>query len=394
MPHLRARRLEQNIQNDLSWSPIVSILGMRQVGKSTLLRQIGKTYLALDDDAHLMRLEGGDWSEVEAAATPLVIDEAQKCPKLFDRLKLLSDSRKRPGQFLLTGSVRFLSRKQIRESLTGRTSLLDLLPLTLAEAHSRPLNDLASHAIAGKPERFLEWISGRRHFSIHDVESYREVGGLPGICFKRDASIRDRMRAAHLETLLMRDLQLLIQSRVPFVKLKAILSTLAQVQGGAVSLSAVARQVQLSTPTVIQHVHAFENLFILRRHGKSWHFTDCGMAGYLGAERVENPVFHLERFVFQELVAQMSYLHRAEHSFESWITRGGARVPFVLRVGKSPPIAITVDPSNGATEKSLKSLTWFAKGRKERVFGLVLHAGKNAYLSSSGIPCVPYHWIA
>src|SRR4051812_45070368 len=114
---------------------------MRQVGKSTLLRQIGSSYLTLDQEEFLQKLDRGDWSEVESASPPAVIDEAQKSPRLFDRIKLLVDRRKRPGQFILTGSVRFLSRKQIRESLTGRTSLLELLPLTLAEAHSKPLFD-------------------------------------------------------------------------------------------------------------------------------------------------------------------------------------------------------------------------------------------------------------
>jgi len=135
MPHLRLRILENQIRHDLSWSPVVSVLGMRQVGKSTLLSQLGKTYMTLDDDETLRKFERGDWSTVEASETPLVIDEAQKSPGLFDRVKLIVDRRKRPNQFLLTGSVRFLSRKQIRESLTGRTSLLELLPLTLAESH-------------------------------------------------------------------------------------------------------------------------------------------------------------------------------------------------------------------------------------------------------------------
>src|SRR5262245_61196669 len=111
MPHLRHRYLRKNIESDLSWSPVVSVLGMRQVGKTTLLRQIGGDYRTLDDDGFLRKLEQGIWTEIESGKSPMTIDEAQKAPGLFDRVKLIVDQRRRPGQFLLTGSVRFLSKK-------------------------------------------------------------------------------------------------------------------------------------------------------------------------------------------------------------------------------------------------------------------------------------------
>lgn len=393
MPHLRSRLLEKEIRKDLSWSPIVSVLGMRQVGKSTLLRQIGKSYLTLDDDRALQKLELGDWSEVESAHPPLVIDEAQKNAGLFDRVKLLVDRAKRPGQFILTGSVRFLSRKQIRESLTGRTSLLELLPLTIAEAHSLPLSSFFGMLLELKPERFLKTIAAQKHFSAKETETYLDLGGMPGICFKRSATVRERMRDAHLETLLMRDLQLLVKTRIPFIKLKSILISLAQNQGQAISLSALSRQVQLSTPSVIQMIRGFEDLFILRPHGKTWFFSDCGMSSFLGADRNSNPLFQMERFIYQELYAQLSYDYRARFTLQPYLSRGGVRIPFVVRLKEAPAIAITVDAGEGASEKSLKGLTWFAKQHREPVVGIVLHRGKSAYLSATGSLCLPFNWI-
>ncbi len=53
-------------------------------------------------------------------ATPLVIDECQLAPELFPALKEHVRQDQKPGQFLLTGSVRFSSRRAIRESLAGR----------------------------------------------------------------------------------------------------------------------------------------------------------------------------------------------------------------------------------------------------------------------------------
>lgn len=393
MPHRRPRYLRANIEHDLSWSPVVSVLGMRQVGKTTLLKQMGRTYATLDDDEVLRRFEQGIWTELESSAAPLVVDEAQKCPGLFNRVKRIVDQRKRPGRFLLTGSVRFLSQKQIRESLTGRTSILELLPLTLAETHSRPLNDFVQEVIRNNSETFLKKAILRKHFRRNEAENYLRLGGLPGICFKRDDQVRRRMQESHLETLLMRDLQFLIKTRIPFAKLSAVLSALAQNQGQAISLSDLGRRVQLSTPTVIQLIRAFEDLFIIRPHGKSFFFSDSGMAHFLGADRNESTLFHMECFVYQELYAQLNYLHKANFRFGSYLTRGGVRIPFVVELQDSPVLAIVVDATDGASEKSLKSLTWFSKKRRTPVLSVVLHHGSKAYLASTSAICIPYDWI-
>ena len=192
----------------------------------------------------------------------------------------------------------------------------------------------------------------------------------------------------------MRDLQFLVKTRVPFAKLRAMLFELAQVQGQMISLSDLGRRVQLSTPTVIQLMKAFQDLFIIRSHGKSWFFSDCGIGHFLGASRSENTLFHMERFVYQELYAQLNYLHRAHFRFDPYLTRGGVRIPFVIDVEGAPTLAIVVDATDGASEKSLKSLTWFAKKRKSPVVSVVLHHGARPYLSSTSAICIPYDWIA
>lgn len=394
MPHLRHRYLYESLKRDLTWSPVVSVLGMRQVGKTTLLKPIARTYVTLDDDEILRRFEQGIWTELESGDTPIVIDEAQKSPQLFDRIKLIVDQRKRPGSFLLTGSVRFLSKSQIRESLTGRTSTLELLPMTLAEVHSKPLNDFAEELTSTPRESVIKKL-GAKHRSCkkEDVEDYLKLGGMPGMCFKRDEQVRRRMQESHLETLLMRDLQFLTKTRVPFVKLKALLIELAQMQGQPISFSNLGGKVQLSTPTVIQLIRAFEGLFILRPHGKGFYFSDCGISSFLGASKSENALFHMERFVYQELYSQLTYLYRTQFRFEPYLTRGGVRIPFVIEREKGATVAIVVDATDGASEKSLKSLTWFCKKRKKPVIPVVLHGGTKPYLSSTSAVCLPYEWI-
>ena len=76
MPHLRARFLEPLLRKDLTWSPVVSVLGMRQVGKTTHLKSLGKSYLSLDDESLRSKWEAGDWSLLESSRKPVVVDEA------------------------------------------------------------------------------------------------------------------------------------------------------------------------------------------------------------------------------------------------------------------------------------------------------------------------------
>jgi hypothetical protein len=118
------------------------------------------------------------------------------------------------------------------------------------------------------------------------------------------------------------------------------------------------------------------------------------MASFLGANQVENALFQMERWIHSELRAQLQYRHRASFEFYDFSTRGGARVPFVIEIEGMTPFAIAVDASQGASEKSLKSLSSFQKNRKKRAHLIVLHAGTEAYTASTGALCLPYPWIA
>ena len=87
---------------------------MRKVGKTTLIKNLVKQYASFDDQRFLKLAESSEWSFIDDARSPMGLDECQKCPSVFDRVKLNADQRKKPGQYILTGSVRFLSKKQIK----------------------------------------------------------------------------------------------------------------------------------------------------------------------------------------------------------------------------------------------------------------------------------------
>ena len=115
--------------------PVVTVLGPRQAGKTTLVRYAfpAYTYLNLENPAireFALKDPEGFFKQYK---TPLILDEIQRVPDLLSWIQVLVDEEKQNGLFILTGSNQPLLRGAIGQSLAGRTSILTLLPLSLEE---------------------------------------------------------------------------------------------------------------------------------------------------------------------------------------------------------------------------------------------------------------------
>lgn len=115
--------------------PVVSVVGPRQSGKTTLVRATfpDKPYVTLEDpDTRAYAVEDprgflGDYRD------GAVLDEVQRTPDLLSYLQGMVDGDSRTGRFILTGSQHFLLMREVSQSLAGRTAILTLLPLSLSE---------------------------------------------------------------------------------------------------------------------------------------------------------------------------------------------------------------------------------------------------------------------
>ena len=141
MAHERKRHVRDLLLQRLKFSPIVGVFGHRQVGKSTLIAKIANEYRTLDDVATLEFAHEQPKKFIQSMKQhPAAIDECQMEPRLFPTLKERVRISKRPGQFILSGSVRFTSRKAIRESLAGRMASIECLPFSVSELVQEELN--------------------------------------------------------------------------------------------------------------------------------------------------------------------------------------------------------------------------------------------------------------
>ncbi len=242
MPHTHHRFLFDIVKQVMNFSPLVGILGHRQVGKTTLTQTVAKKYLTLDDEETLFEVRKSPKGFLKNhAELKTAIDECQIVPALFPALKERVRVKKIPGQYILTGSVRFTSRKAIRESLTGRIINLELLPLSISEIQHRALSDLAPQLIAAHSlNGFLQSFESEIHSSLKlspEIPLYLERGGLPGVCFVRSQQLRATRIADQIRTILDRDIKMVYPTTLVFSQLLALFQFLANNQGQAINHS-------------------------------------------------------------------------------------------------------------------------------------------------------------
>jgi predicted AAA+ superfamily ATPase len=403
MPHLRKRIVEKSFRKAASWSPIVGLLGMRQVGKTTLLKTFAKPLATFDEPATVERFARQSSSLLREGPFPMLFDEVQKFPPFFDSLKAAVDERPIPGRYFITGSVRFSDKKQIRESLTGRIALLELYPLTVSECnegkHPSFLPTLAQKwgkkttkngpgKVETKIESIFQCLEDLGGSSRKQLLDYLISGGMPGICFKRDPSIRNDQWSNHIDTLFSRDIQILVNTRVSPQKLRQIYQSVCLKQGEPLRHSELSREFNLSRPTIQNLLRAMEGIFLLRPHGKTLYAEDVGLSHFLCEGESQSARAPWLQLVYSELRAQLGYELRNEAELKEYRTEGGIVLPFVVGLKSGASIAFSIDIEDRPTEKSLKSITWFQK-KYPNSLGVALHLGSRSAIVNSQCLSLP-----
>lgn len=362
MPHLRQRHLAEPFRKLIAHSRIVGILGHRQVGKTTFLESHSSEYRTLDDsreyksakadpEKYLSRLKGHHTA----------IDECQLVPGLFPALKLRVQKRHEPGQFILSGSVRFTSRKAIRESLTGRIANLELFPLVLTELESEPLSNFLPKLLDAQPSQpaLLSFIrdrsaetnllKGRRK----SVELYLKQGGLPGICFVREKSTRERLLRDLVTTLLDRDLRLVHPTNVPFSQLIELCRAIARRPMSLIRWSELHKETSLSEKTLRKLIQALEAIFLIRAlpveggggKGSIYLFEDQ-IEGSFFAPGSSIPLLDRIGLLYRNIRAQFEYRLGFTPTYFHFLTRGGAMMPLAIRNGENVVGILPIDSSS------------------------------------------------
>lgn len=318
--------------------PAVLVLGARQVGKTTLARQAFPELPYCDlEEPHLKSLFTDDPTfQIESRAKPgLILDEAQSVPVVFSALRgIIDERRSETSRFLLLGSAQPALVRQVSESLAGRVGILDIDPLTAAEAR------------AGEPVRSMEsvWLHGG--FPDALLGSHREWW------------------EAYLRTYVERDLPHLGLTADPLL-LRRLLTMLAHAQGGLFNASQLSRSLGISYHTVQRYVDILERTFLVRRlppffrnvgkrltKSPKVYLRDTGLLHHLLnvstlTELDHHPILGAswETFVLED-VLRRERLCNPHAQFFFWRTAAGGEVDLVIDRG-STRFAVEIKAGRG-----------------------------------------------
>jgi predicted AAA+ superfamily ATPase len=276
MAHTRKRLIAQVILKRMKLWPCLNLLGVRQCGKSTLIRDIlwpknNLSYVTLDKAAdRRMANDSPALFLSNFENYPIVVDEAHKAPDLFDEIKSDIDQKRIPGKYLLTGSVNFGLKVGIKESLTGRSATIKMEPLSILET--------------------LELLQQKKHtLTLNAVRKHLELGGMPGVCFLRSETERTSYWNEWLETTCSRDLKQFSNGKLSSDLAIQILHEVAITEFA--EAHQIAKKVRQDRRRVQNHLDALIDLFVIREvmphpnsgSGKALYYLfDPGLVSHLG----------------------------------------------------------------------------------------------------------------
>lgn len=240
---------------------VVFVGGARQVGKSTLARQIGAgehpaREFSLDVRATREAALADPEGFIAGLQGPAFIDEVQRAPDLLLAIKDAVDRDPTPGRFLLTGSANVVTSRRVKDVLTGRMETIRLWPLAQSEIRSASAN-FVDALFAAAPPRVTGAVVGREAFV-----AVAAAGGYPEARV-RSGRRRERWFASYLETTLDRDLRDLSGAR-RLARVPQLLRMLAAQAANVLSYRGIASRTGLNHETVREYVALLEGVFLVR----------------------------------------------------------------------------------------------------------------------------------
>lgn len=266
MAHKR-ETLTTSIRYLLQHFPIVALLGPRQCGKSTLLKELvgAERVYDLEYLPHfdtVSRNPNFFLESVEEQGT-VGIDEAQEYPPLFQALRYHVDrQRQRNGQFLITGSSSPDLLKKVSESLAGRVYILELAGFTLEEAYQLPPSPVFSLL---QNRCVADLLALPVRYTPNQLLSKCFFGGFPEpfILGQRDPQAARLWFEAYVATYINRDIRKLFPT-LQFETYRRFVQMIGGASGEQLVLARFAEALGVSEPTVRTYLTIMEGTFVYR----------------------------------------------------------------------------------------------------------------------------------
>ena len=386
-----SRMINSCVKDAQQDTPVILLTGPRQVGKTTLVKQIASEqnlrYLTLDDELTLLSAREDPTAFIRGLDRA-VIDEVQRAPQLLLAIKKSVDEDRRPGRFLLTGSANLMALPTAADSLAGRMETLSMFPLSQSEITSQSDN-WVDCVFAGHILKQRNPIVGP------DLINCVLRGGYPEPVSRTSAKRRSVWAQQYVDALLQRDVQD-IANIDKLDQLPRFLRALAQTAGQMCNYSQLGGQIGLDGKTVSKYIDIFEKMFLLRRidvwaknhltrvvKTPKLQFIDSGLLSTLidlSSAEIERDRTRfgnvLETFVYSEILKHSA---SADGNYKILYYRDADKleVDFVLESAAGNLIGVEVKAAATIKKQDLKGLKKLAHlGGEQFKMGVLLYDGK------------------
>jgi len=292
------RSIEAALRSISDNFPVLVLTGPRQVGKTTLLQSMaeqGRKYVALDNPTDRALAKSEPELFLQRYAPPVIIDELQYAPELFDYIKIYADTHKSCGDFWLTGSQTFHLMKNVTESLAGRAGVVRMLGLSNSE-----IEETGFGPFTAEPQALIKRLETAKRMALPEMFERIFKGSFPRLYENPDVG-RKRFYESYLETYISRDVKDLTQvaDELSFL---SFINVVAARTATNVNYETLANETGISAPTAKQWLSVLVSSGLvalippyannaLKRTVRAprMYFLDTGLCAYL--TRMNSPEF-------------------------------------------------------------------------------------------------------
>jgi uncharacterized protein len=385
------RQTESVVLQRLTQSaPAVVLLGPRQVGKTTLARQVaaqwpsGSVYLDMERPADRLRLDDADAYLRAQSGKLVVIDEIHRAPGLFEILRGIIDERRAMGQrcghFLLLGSAALDLMQQSAETLAGRVAYIEMSPVTLLEAAAAtatpPLTENALWTRGGFPDSLLA---------------------------TSDANSMD-WRSDFIRSYLERDVPM-FAPRMPAETISRLWTMLAHQQGSMLNQAKLASSLGITAPTVTRYIDLLVDLQLVRRlqpysgnigkrlvKAPKVYVRDSGLVhALLGLRTWDDILGHpiagpsYEGFCLENLITAAAQNTQTPRRPYYYRTQDGAEIDLVFERAGQPELAIEIKRASAPSVEKGFHVACEDLGITQRY---VVYPGEEAFALRAGVQAI------
>lgn len=319
------RELERKFLKLNDFFKVILVTGARQVGKTTMLKHLAegseRTYVTMDNAMVRDLAQSDPAMFFQTYQPPILIDEVQKAPELFEQIKIICDESDEKGLIWLTGSQQYNMMKSVRETLAGRIGILELYSLSAREKAGIVFDNDLDFSLSTLQDRQRKIPKN----NVVDVFNHIWEGGMPQVQGV-DGELRQEYFSSYIDTYLMRDV-VEAGGITDVVRFRKFLVSCAALTAEQVNYKTLAESAGIAPGTAKEWLRILVGLNIvyllppyfnneLKRLSKTpkLYFCDTGLCAFLSmwltADTLRNGAasgHYYENYVVMELVKNYAY---------------------------------------------------------------------------------------